>query len=99
MDFANQKARKVGVFTDSTVAKLLPMQMAVESLELAGIDYEVYDRTRVEPNQVSCVSALTAGSSPNFVLIVRPDWTGGRTPSHLRRNTTSPTSWPLVVDP
>lgn len=53
MDFANMKARKVGVFTDSTVAKLLPMKMALESLEANGISYEVFDRTRVEPNQVS----------------------------------------------
>lgn len=53
MDFKNQKARKVGVFTDSTIAKLLPMQMAIESLEANNIPYEVYSKTRVEPNQVS----------------------------------------------
>ena len=53
MDFKNQGATKVGVYTDATVAKLLPMQMAIESLEMSGIPYEVYDKTRVEPNQVS----------------------------------------------
>lgn len=53
MDFANQKARKVGVFTDGTVGKLLPMQMAIESLEANNISYEIYDKTRVEPNQES----------------------------------------------
>jgi len=37
----------------SAVADLLPMQMARQSLEAAGIEYEVYDRTRVEPNQTS----------------------------------------------
>ena len=55
MDFKNQGATKVGDYTDSTVAKLLPMKMAIESLELAGIPYEVYDKTRVEPNQISSV--------------------------------------------
>lgn len=53
MDFANRKARKVGVFTDKTVAQLLPMQMALESLEQNGIQYQVFDKTRVEPNQQS----------------------------------------------
>lgn len=53
MDFANQKARKVGVFTDKTISKLLPMKMAIESLEENGVEYEVFDRTRVEPNQES----------------------------------------------
>lgn len=53
MDFINQGARKVGVFTDSTVAKLLPMQQAIQSLEDNGVKYEVYDKTRVEPNQES----------------------------------------------
>lgn len=53
MDFANMKATKVGVWTDPTVAKLLPMKNAIESLEEAGIAYEIYDKTRVEPNQTS----------------------------------------------
>lgn len=29
------------------------MQMAIESLELAGVPYEIYDKTRVEPNEQS----------------------------------------------
>ena len=37
MDFANMKATKVGVYTDSTVAKLLPMRTAIESLEASGV--------------------------------------------------------------
>jgi len=31
------KATKVGVYTDPTVAKLLPMKMAIESLEANGV--------------------------------------------------------------
>lgn len=33
MDFANQGATTVAVFTDANVAKLRPMKMAIESLE------------------------------------------------------------------
>ena len=37
MDFANMKATKVAVFTDPTVAKLLPMKATIESLENNGV--------------------------------------------------------------
>ncbi|GAA5922051.1 hypothetical protein JCM1841_003134 [Sporobolomyces salmonicolor] len=66
MDFANLKARKVGVWTDKTVAQLLPMQMALESLEANGVPYEVYDRTRVEPNQDSWEDAITFARKNDF---------------------------------
>ncbi|GAA5993138.1 hypothetical protein JCM10908_001306 [Rhodotorula pacifica] len=66
MDFANQKARKVGVFTDKTVAKLLPMQMTLESLEENGIKYEVFDKTRVEPNQQSWEEAIAFAKEHDF---------------------------------
>ncbi|GAA5842612.1 hypothetical protein JCM3766R1_004876 [Sporobolomyces carnicolor] len=66
MDFANQKARKVGVFTDKTISKLLPMRMAIESLEENGVEYEVFDRTRVEPNQESWEDAIQFARSNDF---------------------------------
>jgi hydroxyacid-oxoacid transhydrogenase len=50
MDFANMKARKVGVFTDPTVRDLTPMRQSIEGLEAQGIKYEIYDKVRVEPN-------------------------------------------------
>lgn len=31
------------------------MQQAIESLDAAGVPYEVYDKCRVEPNQESYV--------------------------------------------
>ncbi|KDE03823.1 hydroxyacid-oxoacid transhydrogenase [Microbotryum lychnidis-dioicae p1A1 Lamole] len=66
MDFANQKARKVGVFTDATVSKLLPMKMAIESLEAANVPYEVYDKIRVEPNQTSWQAAIDFAKHHDF---------------------------------
>ncbi|KAK4056198.1 hypothetical protein OIO90_002639 [Microbotryomycetes sp. JL221] len=66
MDFANQKARKVGVFTDSTLSKLLPVQMVIESLEASKVPYEVYDKTRVEPNQESWLDAINFAKQHDF---------------------------------
>ncbi|KAM0751574.1 putative alcohol dehydrogenase [Meredithblackwellia eburnea MCA 4105] len=66
LDFKNQNARKVGVFTDKTVGKLLPMKMAIESLEQAGVKYEVFDRTRVEPNQSSWEDAISFAKEHDF---------------------------------
>ncbi|KAK4053410.1 hypothetical protein OIV83_001575 [Microbotryomycetes sp. JL201] len=66
MDFANQKARKVGVFTDETVAKLLPTQMAIESLEASKVPYELYTKTRVEPNQESWQDAIDFAKQHDF---------------------------------
>ncbi|ORY80714.1 putative alcohol dehydrogenase [Leucosporidium creatinivorum] len=66
MDFANQKARKVGVFTDKTVGQLLPMKMAIESLDANGISYEIFDRTRVEPNQESWQDAINFAKQHDF---------------------------------
>lgn len=72
MDFANQKARKVGVFTDQTVGKLLPMQMALESLDDNGITYEVFDRVRVEPNEQSCVQSRPCSAGSELRLVASP---------------------------
>lgn len=72
MDFANQKARKVGVFTDQTVGKLLPMQMALESLDDNGITYEVFDRVRVEPNEQSYVLYRPCSAGSELRLVATP---------------------------
>ncbi|GAA6033319.1 hypothetical protein JCM8097_006690 [Rhodosporidiobolus ruineniae] len=66
MDFANLGARKVGVWTDKTVGKLLPMKQALESLEDNGIKYEVFDRTRVEPNEESWKEAIAFAQEHDF---------------------------------
>jgi hydroxyacid-oxoacid transhydrogenase len=61
MDFANMNSKKVMVLTDKTVAKLLPMKVAVEALESQGIRYEVYDKVRVEPKDYSVQDAIDFG--------------------------------------
>ncbi|KAJ3097095.1 Hydroxyacid-oxoacid transhydrogenase, mitochondrial [Phlyctochytrium planicorne] len=58
MDFRNMKAKKVAVFTDANVAKLYPVQTAIESLQRAGVPHIVYDRVRVEPTDSSFMDAI-----------------------------------------
>jgi hydroxyacid-oxoacid transhydrogenase len=65
-DLADWGARRVGVFTDPTVARLLPAQRAFESLEAAGVEYAVFDRVRVEPNDASFADAVAFAVSGGF---------------------------------
>ncbi|KAG8758513.1 hypothetical protein FRC12_009987 [Ceratobasidium sp. 428] len=66
MDLKNLAATKVGVFTDSNLAKLLPMKMAVESLDQHGINYEVFDRVAVEPTDASWNDAIAWSRQHDF---------------------------------
>ncbi|KAE8266041.1 hypothetical protein A4X09_0g6306 [Tilletia walkeri] len=66
MDFKNMGARKVGVFTDSTVRHLTPMKQAIEALEHEGVPYEIYDKTRVEPNDQSWKEAIAFARAHDF---------------------------------
>ncbi|KAJ1021983.1 hypothetical protein NDA18_005220 [Ustilago nuda] len=66
MDFANMKARKVGVFTDATVRNLTAMKQSIVGLEAAGIKYEIFDRVRVEPNEKSWQDAIGFARKNDF---------------------------------
>ncbi|KAG0145436.1 hypothetical protein CROQUDRAFT_658603 [Cronartium quercuum f. sp. fusiforme G11] len=66
LDFQNMKATKVGVYTDPTIASLLPMKTAIESLESAGIPFEVYKDCKVEPDQASWEGAIKFARERNF---------------------------------
>ncbi len=48
-DFANLGANKVAVITDVNIVKLPAFKVALDSLTKAGVQFEVYDQTRVEP--------------------------------------------------
>lgn len=63
MDFKNMNAKKVLVLTDKTIAQLRPMKVAIEALESEGIQYEVYDRCRVEPKDYSVKDAIEWGKA------------------------------------
>lgn len=53
MDFKNMGAKKVCVVTDVNVAKLDAMKQVIEGLTTEGIEFTVYDQTRVEPKDSS----------------------------------------------
>jgi len=66
MDFANMKATKVGVLTDPNISKLLPVQRAVESLQLANVPFELYTNVSVEPTDESWRDAIAWARKHNF---------------------------------
>jgi len=66
MDFQNMKARKVGVFTDKTILNLYPVKAALESLDGAGISYEVFSSCKIEPDQESWEKAISFARQHDF---------------------------------
>ncbi len=46
-------ARRVCVVTDETVDKLYAMKQVREALDSEGIQYDVYNKTRIEPKDSS----------------------------------------------
>ncbi|THH19769.1 hypothetical protein EW146_g1451 [Bondarzewia mesenterica] len=67
MDLKNMKATKVGVLTDSNIAKLPPMKMALESLSSqVDLPFEVYDRVVTEPTEDSWRETIAWARQHNF---------------------------------
>lgn len=58
MDFVNFGSKNVAVFTDSNVKSLLPFKTAIDGLNAAGVNYHVYDKTRVEPKESKLHEAI-----------------------------------------
>ncbi|KAH8254260.1 hypothetical protein KR032_009152 [Drosophila birchii] len=65
-DLRNLGAQKVCLVTDSNVAKLPSVKVALDSLARNGINYEVYDETRVEPTDGSMWQAAEFARRNNF---------------------------------
>lgn len=53
MDMKNMNAKRVCVVTDETVDKLTAMEQVREALTREGINFKVFNRTRVEPKDSS----------------------------------------------
>jgi hydroxyacid-oxoacid transhydrogenase len=51
MDFANMKAKKVCVMTDSNLSKLPVVKTTLDALAKQNVDFELYDKVRVEPTE------------------------------------------------
>ncbi|KAK2730088.1 iron-containing alcohol dehydrogenase [Colletotrichum kahawae] len=58
MDFAHMGAKRVAVVTDPTVDGLFAMPQVREAPDREGINYKVYNQTRVEPKDSSVRGAI-----------------------------------------
>jgi alcohol dehydrogenase class IV len=58
--------RRVALFTDRTVAALLPVDTARHALTAAGIDVEVYAEVHIEPTDASFLAAATFAREGRF---------------------------------
>ncbi|KAJ9165632.1 Iron-containing alcohol dehydrogenase [Coniochaeta hoffmannii] len=58
MDLKNMNAKRVCVVTDETVDKLDAMKQVREALTREGIDFKVFNKTRVEPKDSSIKEAI-----------------------------------------
>ena len=56
-DMLNLSAKKVGVFTDSTLVNLQPVKTVLDSLVKNNVNFVVYDKVRVEPTDESFKAA------------------------------------------
>lgn len=70
MDLAEFGSRHVLVITDPIVAKLPPVQTALESLQANRIRFTVYDRVRVEPTDDSFQDAIAFARQDSYDALV-----------------------------
>lgn len=66
MDLADLGLRRILVFTDPGLADSEPVARVKASLESEGVSYELYDRVRVEPTDVSFKEAIAAAGAETF---------------------------------
>ncbi len=65
-DMADLGVRRVMVLTDPNLARLPPVATVIDSLEREGIEYELFDRVRVEPTDVSFLEAIAFARGKGF---------------------------------
>ena len=72
MDLSDMGLKRVLVITDPNLVDLPPVQTAREALESEGIEYDLFDRVRVEPTDVSfkdAIAVATEGVYEGYVAI------------------------------
>ena len=70
LDLADLRVRHALLITDPNLRKLLPVQVALESLRAAKISCTVYDPVRVEPTEESFLHAIAFARTIEFDAIV-----------------------------
>ena len=59
-------AKRVLLMTDKNLAKLPPVQQAMQSLDAAGVNFELYDDVVIEPTSVSMQHAIDFARNNHF---------------------------------
>jgi len=70
MDLADMGIKRVLLVTDPNLVNLPPVQTAREALESEGIEYDLFDRARVEPTDVSFKEAIQVATEGNYEAYV-----------------------------
>src|SRR6478672_3586611 len=70
MDLSDLGVRRVLVVTDPTVARLPPAHIVLESLADCGLEFDIYDRVRVEPTDESFLDAIAFARLRGFDAFV-----------------------------
>ena len=70
MDLKESGARRVLVVTDPRLAELPPVQTVRDSLEREGVEYDVFDEVRVEPNEISLQEAVAFAAEGDYDAFV-----------------------------
>jgi len=66
MELADRGIRKILLLTDPTLRNLPPVAASLDSLDREGIQYRLYDRVRVEPNDESFLDAIAFANQSEF---------------------------------
>jgi len=70
MDLAGNGLRRAMVLTDANLAKLKPVATVLASLEDNGVEFELYDRVRVEPTDASFQEAIACAQTREYDCFV-----------------------------
>lgn len=70
MDLAGNGLRRAMVLTDANLARLKPVAAALESLQESGVEFDLYDRVRVEPTDASFKEAIAFAQANDYDCFV-----------------------------
>lgn len=66
MDMQNMGAKRTCLMTDPNLVNLAPVKVAIDSLSKYGIQFEIYDKVRVEPTEQSLQDSIEFVNRGNF---------------------------------
>ncbi|XP_046821566.1 probable hydroxyacid-oxoacid transhydrogenase, mitochondrial isoform X3 [Vespa crabro] len=69
-DIQNLGAKKICLMTDPNLINLQPVKSAIDSLAKQGIEFEVYDKVRVEPTEESLQDSIEFAKRGKFDAFV-----------------------------